>query len=132
MKIVLFHQVLDVEVVLNITGKDFSLLLNVFHKFDNSFSVFTEVTSTWTLLEYSSIELIELIVNVSASDVSAVILLEDVHFRVGETAEESAEFRVSEVNEEHVTSIGSIEIILSENSVVKSDSCRLIYKSNNV
>ena len=63
---------------------------------------------------------------------SAVVLFEDVHFRVGEAAEESTQFRVSEVDEEDVTSVCSIKIVFPENSIVQSDSGRLIDESHYV
>ena len=50
----------------------------------------------------------------------AVLLLEDVHFPAGETAEEDAQLGMPEINEEHISGILGVKIFLSENSVVQS------------
>ena len=61
-----------------------------------------------------------MVVYVSAADVPAVLLLEDVHLSAGEAAEKDAQFGMPEINEEHISSILGVKIFLSENSVVQS------------
>ena len=59
-----------------------------------------------------------MIVYVSAADVPAVFLLEDIHLTTGETAEEYAQFGMTKIDEEHISGILGMKILLSENTVV--------------
>ena len=61
-----------------------------------------------------------MIVYVSAADVSAVFLLEDVHLTTGETAEEDTQFGMAEIDEEHISGILGMKIFFPENTVVQS------------
>ncbi len=73
-----------------------------------------------------------MIVNISAADVAAMLLLEQIHLSAGETAEEKTQLRMSKVNEKHVSSIGGVKLIFSEDSIIQSNSSRLVDKSSHV
>ena len=70
-----------------------------------------------------------MIIDVSATDVSAVFLLENVHLSTGETAQENTQFRMSKIDEKNISCVISIEFTLSEDTIIKSNSGRLIEKS---
>ena len=59
-----------------------------------------------------------MIIYISASDVSVVILLKDVHFGVSETTDKNTKFGMTKINEHYVSCIGCIQIIFPENSIV--------------
>ena len=62
-----------------------------------------------------------MVVDVPAADVPAVFLLEDVHLPAGEAAEEDAQFGVPEIDEEHISGILGVKIVLPENTVIQSN-----------
>lgn len=73
-----------------------------------------------------------MIVNISAADVAAVLLLKQIHLSAGETAEEKAQLRMSKVDKQHVSSICCVKLIFSKNSIIQSNSSRLVDKSSHV
>ena len=62
-----------------------------------------------------------MIVNISAADMAAMFLFKNIHLSASEAAKEETELRVAKVNEKHVSGCVRIELVLSEDAIVKSD-----------
>lgn len=127
--IAVLHEALDIEVMFGVAGQDFSLLFDVLHHLEDCLLALSDVAPARSFLKDSSVELKEVVVDVPAADVPAVLLLQDVHLPIGETAQEHAELGVSEVNEEHVSGCGGVQLVLPEDSVVKGNCSRLVEQS---
>jgi len=61
-----------------------------------------------------------MIVDISATYMTTMFLLKNVHFSTSEAAKEETELRMSKVNEKHISSSISIEFIFSENAIIQS------------
>lgn len=73
-----------------------------------------------------------MIVNISASDVSAMLLLEDIHFWVSKAADKDTHLRVPEVNKKNVTSISCVKVIFPKDAVIQCNSCRFVDKTSHI
>lgn len=79
----------------------------------------------------TSIELVEMVIYVSTTDVATVLLVEDIHLSICETTGKDTKFGVSKINKKNVSSISSIKIGLSKHTIIQSYSCRLINQPSN-
>jgi hypothetical protein len=77
--------------VLAVTRKNFALSFNIFHKFDNCFTILVEVQPSRSALEMVSVELKEVVIDISASNVPAVVLLKYIHLSISESTSKDAE-----------------------------------------
>ena len=62
-------------------------------------------------------------VDISAANVSAMFLLNNIHLTVSESASKDAKFGMSEVNEEHISRFCCMKLIFSEHTIIKSNGC---------
>ena len=122
LQIALVHKILDVKVVLSVSREDLPLPLDLLHQLDDRLLVLADIAPARGLLEDSPVEFIEVIVDISAPNVPVVLLVEHIHLGVGEPAGEGAELGVAEVEEKDVSGVSSIEVRLSEHTIVESNS----------
>lgn len=54
---------------------------------------------------------------------SGMFLLDDIHLTVSKSASKDTEFRVSEVDEQHISRLCGVKFILSKHSIIKGDGC---------
>jgi hypothetical protein len=91
-EIVFFHKVFQTKIVLHIPRQDLPLFLDNLHQFHICLLAFSQIAAPGTLLEDSSVKFKKMVVDVSAADVPAVLLLQDIHLGTCETADEGAQF----------------------------------------
>ncbi len=118
--------------MLNISWEDLPLPLDLLHKLDNCLLVLADIATSRAFLENTSIELINVVVNISAADVPTVFLLEHIHLAVGKPAGKDAELRVPKVNKEDVSGVSGMELILPEHSIIKGNGGWLIEQPGNI
>lgn len=64
-----------------------------------------------------------MVVNISATNVSAMLLLDNIHLAVSESTSKNTEFGVSEINKEHISWFCCMKLIFSEHTIIKSNCC---------
>lgn len=64
-----------------------------------------------------------MVVNISAANVSAMFLLDNIHLAVSESTSKNTEFGVSKINKEHISGFCCMKLIFSEHTVIKSNGC---------
>ncbi len=64
-----------------------------------------------------------MIVDISATNVSAVFLFNNIHLAVSESTSKDTEFGVSEIDKEHISGFCCMKLIFSEHTVIKSNGC---------
>ena len=92
----------------DISRKNLPLPLDILHQLHYSLFILTDVRTSRALFEYASIELIDEVVDISASDVSIVLLFQNTHLTIGEAAGKKTELRMPIINEQYISLNGSI------------------------
>lgn len=126
MKVVFFHQVLDVHFKLDVTWKNFSLSLDVLHELNDGLSIFGEIAPSRSFLKVISIEFIHSKVQISTPNKSLIILIKNIHFFFSEAATKNAEWRVAKIEEKYIPWYFRIEVSFSENTIIQRNSSRFV------
>jgi len=93
------------------------LFLDVLHKLDDSFTILAQITSSRCTLEKIPIKFVEMIINVSTSQMTTVILFKNVHLWVCKPTGKNTQFRMSKVNKKNISWIRSIKFIFTEHTI---------------